>query len=166
MTNHVHLLLTPHSPEACALFMKRLGQCYVQTVNKRLQRTGTLWEGRFYSCPVPSDAYVLACYRYIELNPVRANIVQAPSEYPWSSYAANTRTGSTFVRRHDAYRSLGLDDDAQALAYRNLCENKLDAAIINQIRWATRAGCAVGSPKPPRGRPPARKREMGSVPVS
>ena len=89
MTNHVHLLLTPHTPDACARLMKNLGQCYVQGVNQRLRRTGTLWEGRFHSCLVTAERYVLACYRYIELNPVRAGMVAAPGEYRWSSYRAN-----------------------------------------------------------------------------
>src|SRR3989440_5617612 len=90
MTNHVHLLLTPHAADACALLMKYLSQCYVQRVNKRTGRSGTLWEGRFRSCLVASEHYVLACYRYIELNPVRAGMVSHPADYPWSSYAANS----------------------------------------------------------------------------
>src|SRR5262249_33323002 len=83
MTNHVHLLLTPETQTACGLLMKNLGQRYVQTVNRRLDRSGTLWEGRFKSCLVPSESYVLACYRYIELNPVRAGMVCAPEQYRW-----------------------------------------------------------------------------------
>jgi hypothetical protein len=70
MTNHVHLLVTPHSFESCAKMMKNLGQHHVQRINSRRNRTGTLWEGRFYSCPVTTERHVLACYRYIELNPV------------------------------------------------------------------------------------------------
>src|SRR5262245_51438159 len=88
MTNHVHLLVTPETPESCALMMKNLGQRYVQTVNRRLERSGTLWEGRFKSGIVQSDGYVLACYRYIELNPVRAGMVKDPAQYRWSSYSS------------------------------------------------------------------------------
>jgi putative transposase len=71
MTNHVHLLLTPERDDSAALLMQHLGQRYVQYINRTYQRSGTLWEGRYRSCLVQSEKYVLACYRYIELNPVR-----------------------------------------------------------------------------------------------
>src|SRR5262245_45559119 len=64
MTNHVHLLVTPNTQDSCALLMKNLGQRYVQIINRKMERTGTLWEGRFKSCVVSSETYVLACYRY------------------------------------------------------------------------------------------------------
>ena len=86
MTNHVHLLITPNAAGACTGLMRDLGQRYVQYFNRRHERTGTLWEGRFRSCLVESAHYVLACYRYIELNPVRARMVDDPAEYRWSSY--------------------------------------------------------------------------------
>ena len=86
MTNHVHLLLTPEKENSAALLMKNLGQRYVQYINRTYRRSGTLWEGRFRSCLTQTEDYVLACYRYIELNPVRANMVNHPRAYPWSSY--------------------------------------------------------------------------------
>jgi putative transposase len=89
MTNHVHLLLTPEHIDSAALLMKHLGQRYVQYVNRTYKRSGTLWEGRFRSCLTQSEQYVLACHRYIELNPVRAGMVKKPQDYPWSSYSAN-----------------------------------------------------------------------------
>ncbi|HEX6266941.1 MAG TPA: transposase [Burkholderiales bacterium] len=75
MTNHVHLLVTPGDAAGCALLMKHLAQRHSKRINARLARTGTLWEGRFYSALVTSEDYVLACYRYIELNPLRAGMV-------------------------------------------------------------------------------------------
>ena len=90
MTNHVHLLLTPARDDSAALMMKHLGQRYVQYVNRTYRRSGTLWEGRFRSCLTQSEDYVLACYRYIELNPVRAGMVLKPQDYRWSSYHALT----------------------------------------------------------------------------
>src|SRR5687767_2293349 len=90
MTNHVHLLLTPQESEACSFMMRDLGRSYVRYFNRRHDRTGTLWEGRFRSCIVESAEYVLACYRYIELNPVRAGIVGQAVAYLWSSHAANS----------------------------------------------------------------------------
>ena len=89
MTNHVHLLLTPEGAESCAVLMKHMGQLRSQYFNKRYGRTGSLWEGRFRSCLVQSEGYVLACYRYIELNPVRASLVIHPGDYPWSSHRNN-----------------------------------------------------------------------------
>ncbi len=83
MTNHVHLLLTPGKKDSAALLMKNLGQRYVQYINHTYRRSGTLWEGRFRSCLTQSEDYVLACYRYIELNPVRADMVAHPRDYPW-----------------------------------------------------------------------------------
>jgi putative transposase len=86
MTNHVHLLATPSDQYGISQMMQSLGRCYVGYVNSRYQRTGTLWEGRYKSTLVDSDAYLLTVSCYIELNPVRAIMVDHPSEYPWSSY--------------------------------------------------------------------------------
>jgi putative transposase len=154
MTNHVHLLITPRTPEACGTFMKHLGQCYVQSVNKRLGRSGTLWEGRFRSCLVQSDSYVLACYRYIELNPVRAGMVSSPTQYAWSSYAVNAEgKESWLLKSHPAYESLGQNRGRRAEAYKELCADALPAADLEQIRKATSVGCVIGTPRRQRGRP-------------
>jgi putative transposase len=89
MTNHVHLLLTPNVNDSAASLMKQLGQRYAQFINRTYHRSGTLWEGRFRSCLVQNARYTLVCYRYIEMNPVRAGIVSHPAEYRWSSYRVN-----------------------------------------------------------------------------
>jgi putative transposase len=89
MTNHVHLLLTPSRIDSVALTMKNLGQRYVQYINRTYRRSGTLWEGRYKSCLVQDETYVLACYRYIELNPLRAGMVKHVGDYRWSSYRTN-----------------------------------------------------------------------------
>jgi putative transposase len=154
MSNHIHLLLTPREENACGLFMKHLGQRYVQTINRRLSRTGTLWEGRFHSCPVRSDNYVLACYRYIELNPVRAGMVGTPAEYSWSSYCANAQGGAGgLLQPHLAYEALGSDPDKRASAYKELCKTALPLSDIQSIRKATRVGAVIGAPRRSRGRP-------------
>jgi putative transposase len=122
MTNHAHLLLTPETPDSCALLMKNLGQRYVQAVNRKLNRTGTLWEGRFKSGLVCTEAYVLACYRYIELNPVRAGMVRVPGRYRWSSYQANAEgKASELLTSHPTYEALGLDAAQRSSAYQQLC---------------------------------------------
>ncbi len=82
MTNHVHLLLEPLIDNRnLACFMKYISQRHGQYINKRYKRSGTLWEGRFKSSPVSSDRYLLSCSRYIEMNPVRAGIVERPGDY-------------------------------------------------------------------------------------
>jgi putative transposase len=165
MTNHVHLLLTPHAHEACALMMKYTAQYYVNRINKRLERSGTLWEGRFYSCLVPLERYALACYRYIELNPVEAAMVKHPAEYRWSSYAINVRTtGATFLRPHQAYEALGDDVAQRASAYAGLFDRPIERTMINEIRKATRGGYPLGVQRKSRGRPPS-ERKIGTVPI-
>jgi putative transposase len=89
MTNHVHLLATPRIENGISKMMQSLGRQYVRYFNYTYKRSGTLWEGRFKSCVIQSADYLLKCYRYIELNPVRASMVNYPDEYRWSSYHAN-----------------------------------------------------------------------------
>lgn len=158
MTNHIHLLLTPHSPEACAALMKNLGQHYVQSVNQRLGRTGTLWEGRFFSSLVPTEAYVLNCYRYIDLNPVLARMVPAAADYRWSSYAANAQGKvDGLLHPHPAYDGLAVDADRRLLTYKKMCDEGVPQGVLEEIRKATRLGCAIGTRRRQRGRPPKAK---------
>lgn len=89
MTNHAHLLMTPTCAVDISRVMQSLGRRYVQYVNKTYRRSGTLWESRYKASLVDAENYLLACYRYIELNPVRANMVVHPGDYPWSSYRAH-----------------------------------------------------------------------------
>lgn len=154
MTNHIHLLVTPGDASGCALLMKHLSQRHSKRINARLARTGTLWEGRFYSALVTSDEYALACYRYIELNPVRAGMVQHATQYRWSSYRANVQSEPRgFVIPHPAYLGLGSDESRRTVAYQALCETPLQADVLKEIRRATRSGHRVGAPRNPPGRP-------------
>jgi len=146
MTNHVHLLLTPSARTACTLLMKELGQRYVQYFNRRHGRSGTLWEGRYYSCIAESARYVLGLYRYIELNPVRATMVGHPSAYLWSSYAVNAgRRADPLVSPHPEFLALGNDSPARHTAYRALLEERLDPFLLDAIREATNGGYPLGS---------------------
>jgi putative transposase len=167
MTNHVHLLVTPHASDSCAQVMKNVGQRHVQRINSRRGRSGTLWEGRFYSCPVTTERYVLACYRYIELNPLRAGMVAHASEYRWSSFHENAQGDPRgLLTPHAVYLAIGEEAQHRSTAYRTLCDIPLDQQTADQIRKATRGGYAVGSTRKPRGRPwPAVMRKIGSVPI-
>jgi putative transposase len=93
MTNHVHLLLSPTDPKGVSGLMQYLGRRYVPYINHRYRRSGTLWEGRFKSSLIQSETYLLLCHRYIELNPVRAAMVVAPGDYPWSSWRVAVAPG-------------------------------------------------------------------------
>ena len=148
MGNHVHLLLTPSRPDGCAGMMKELSQAYAWYFNQRYERTGTLWEGRFRSCIAESARYVLACYRYIELNPVRAGIVPHPGLYPWSSYHANCAAAlEPFISPHAEYLALASEARARQIVYRALLDQGLDAQALDAIRGATYGGFPLGSEK-------------------
>lgn len=118
----------------------------MQYINRTTGRPGPLWEGRFRSCLTQEEDYVLSCYRYIELNPVRANMVGHPAEYPWSSYRANAQgETSTLIAPHSLYIALGHDGKAQQGAYRKLFRHRLDRQTVTEIRAATNGNFALGS---------------------
>lgn len=121
MTNHVHLLLTTERELTLPRILQSLGRRYVAHVNAAHRRTGTLWEGRYRSTVLDSDGYVIACYRYIEANPVRARMVAHAADYPWSSYRRNAMgEPDPLVVEHQVYRSLGATMDQTRAAYRKL----------------------------------------------
>lgn len=141
MTNHVHLLLTPSNMQACALLMRNLGQRYVQYFNRRYHRRGTLWEGRYYSCLVDSGAYVIACHRYIERNPVRAGMVASAGDYCWSSHQANAGNAtSSLLAPHPEYLALASADASRHAAYRDLFATGDEPGFLAAIRDATNGG--------------------------
>lgn len=118
MGNHVHLLLTSPQRDALSRTMRNVGQCYVQAFSRRHRRSGTLWQGRFKSCLVDSERYLLTVYRYIELNPVRAAMVERPEHYRWSSVHANFLLASdALVTPHPAYLALDESPAVRAQAY-------------------------------------------------
>jgi putative transposase len=125
--------------------MKHLGQRYVQYINRTYQRSGTLWEGRFRSCLTESEEYALACYRYIELNPVRAGMVMRPQDYRWTSYhAAGLGKANALLTLQDEYRRPGKNDEERREAYRALCKVHMEPARIDEIRDATNGNFALG----------------------
>jgi putative transposase len=141
MTNHVHLLLTPMEPQRCAKLMRDLGRSYVRYFNRRHERTGTLWEGRFRSTLVESARYVLACYRYIELNPVRAGMVAQTDAYPWSSHAGNSGVWvDPLVTPHVEYLGLSAQNENRWAEYRRLFDLGLEPSLLRSIREATQGG--------------------------
>lgn len=148
MTNHIHLLLTPTDEEGCSLMMRDLARCYASYFNRRYLRTGQLWEGRFRSCLVDSARYVLGCYRYVELNPVRAGMVASPGAHPWSSYAGNIGARpDPLITPHAEYLALGLDDASRVAAYDALVRDREDAELVAAMRESTDTGFPLAGDK-------------------
>jgi len=135
MTNHVHLLITPLEVDSISLMMQSIGRRYVQYANKEYRRTGTLWESRHKSSLVDENNYLLKYMRYIELNPVRASMVDYPGDYRWSSYQSNANNEfNKLISCHGIYLSLGNNSNVRLQAYRSLFEKELKQAEINLIR--------------------------------
>jgi REP-associated tyrosine transposase len=147
MTNHVHLLITPHEQQSLSKALQMLGRYYVQYYNYCYQRSGTLWEGRYKATLIDSESYLLTCMRYIELNPVRAGMVAHPSEYPWSSYHHNAlgQPDGLVTSYHLEYRRLGKTDDARQGAYRLLFKHHIPEMSIAEIRDATNNAWVLGN---------------------
>lgn len=160
MHNHLHLLVTPADAQSLPKTMQSVGRRYVQYYNRCYHRSGALWEGRYKTSLVDTERYLLSCYQYIELNPVRAAIVKNPEDYPYSSYHANAlgRVDS-MVTPHEVFlafiaeRSRGrftstptpdVDNDDRR-AYRKLCAEMLDRKTLTEIRRGTDKGLGIGS---------------------
>lgn len=145
MTNHVHLLVTPSHADGIPSLMQSLGRRYVQHVNDRNRRTGTLWEGRYKSTVVDNDEYLLTVYRYIELNPVRAAMVARPDDHPWSSFRDNVTGDPRFpITAHETYTALARTARSRSVAYRGLFEDALTAKDLEEIRECTQRGWPLG----------------------
>ena len=156
MPNHVHLLLTPGEPEGISRFVQSVAGRYAAYFNRHRGRTGTLWEGRFHSTAILADRYLMACHRYIDLNPVRAGLARSPLDYLWSShrhYAAGQP--DSLVVTHALVETLRGQGDGLPRAYRGLFDTATDDRDFQEIREATQAGRVLGAAlRPPRrGRP-------------
>jgi len=128
--------------------MQSLGRQYVRYFNYTYRRTGTLWEGRFKSCVVDADNYLLICQRYIGLNPVRANMGNSPEEYRWSSYRTNGQGYQTkLCTPHELYQRPGKTVKQRTQAYKDLFISHLDDEVISEIRNASNKGMALGDDK-------------------
>ncbi|GMV31876.1 MAG: hypothetical protein AMXMBFR59_40010 [Rhodanobacteraceae bacterium] len=135
MSNHVHLLVTPPECGAVSRLMQKLGRQYVGQFNARHRRTGTLWEGRYKSCLVDDDGYLLQCSRYIDLNPVRARMTDDPVAFPWSSCASLCGRGNDpLLSPHRTYAELGNSREERGNAYRSLLAEAISDDDLQAIR--------------------------------
>ena len=145
MTNHVHLLGTPGDGYGITYLMQDIGRKYVRYVNHTYHRTGTLWEGRYKASLVDSEAYLLSCMRYIELNPVRAGMVTHPGEYRWSSYGCNAAGRlDEVVQPHPVYLAIDLDEERRRHGYRELFRVHMEPEQIHDIREALSQELVLG----------------------
>ena len=179
MDNHVHLLVLPPGEGALGRAMQSLGRRYVRYFNDRHGKSGTLWEGRYRATIIDSERYLIECMRYIDLNPVRANVVREAGAFAWSSYHhhAGVRIDPALTDP-PLYWALGNTPFARQEAWRALCADGMAASEAQRISDATNKGWALGSdafkaaiadsasrrptPSPKRGRPRA---TINSVPV-
>ena len=170
MTNHVHILATPSDSIGVTRMMQYVGRRYVPYINQAYGTSGSIWEGRYKASLVQEDRYLLTCMRYIELNPVRANMVRHPAYYRWSSYRHNAKGNEDeLVAPHPLYLSLGKGAKSRTTAYHALLKAHLEEDHVEMIRaaWQTgtplgndyfremvekKLGCKVGQAR--RGRPP------------
>ena len=145
MTNHVHLLMTPTTSEGISRLMQHVGNRYVQYINKTYRRTGTLWEGRHKSSLIDAENYLLACYRYIELNPVRAGMAKHPGDYRWSSYRQHAYGEfSPVITDHEVYNRIASYDDERQHVYRELFNISLNHEEVHLIRNASTFSMPLG----------------------
>jgi putative transposase len=137
MTNHIHLLATPADIQGITKMMQYLGRHYVPYINKTYGGSGSIWEGRYKASLVQDEIYLLTCMRYIELNPVRVNMVGSPEQYRWSSFHRNgLGERDDLVTTHPLYQSLGETEDSIQAAYTDLFKAHIDDKGLQDIRIA------------------------------
>jgi putative transposase len=146
MTNHVHILATPSDKEGITRMMQYVGRHYVPYINHTFGTSGSLWEGRYKASLVHDEEYLLACMRYIELNPVRADMVRSPGQYRWSSYLSNGRgRDDEMLKPHRMYEALGKSRLARLEAYKALFRAHLEEGVLEDIRSAWKSGTPLGN---------------------
>jgi putative transposase len=122
MSNHYHLIATPRSETALAETMQQTNSSYTRYFNRKYDRTGPLWNERPRVIPLEDERQWFTCLRYVELNPLRANMVTAPEEYPWSSYRVHAFSHPCdWLVLHHLYIALGATGAERQAAYRAMC---------------------------------------------
>ena len=147
MTNHVHIVIDPgETPEHLSLLMKRLAGRQTRWVNAQERRSGSLWEGRFKSSPIQTLEYLLACTRYVELNPVRAKMVTLPEDYPWSSYQRKVgMQNDSLIDADDCYLALGADESTRQAEYATYVNTHVSQEELTLLRQAVRREQLTGN---------------------
>ncbi len=145
MTNHVHILATPETKNSISLMMQYTGRYYVPYINNAYGTSGSIWEGRYKSALINDEQYLLTCMRYIELNPVRADMVSTPSLYRWSSYRANAQgKADTIITQHELYKKLARNKTERLEAYRALFKSHIDQKDHDKLQKSYQTGTPLG----------------------
>jgi len=145
MPNHFHLLIQPKEKDNISLLLKLLGSKYVRYVNKVYGRSGTLWEGRFKCSVIDAEEYFLTCLRYIEMNPLRAGLVNKIENYPWSSYKCRAFGENDYLTDFDVwYSELSSRSFQRQLIYRCQFQGGLNNSGFDLIREMTGRGAVIG----------------------
>lgn len=139
MKNHVHLLLIPNQRNSIAKTMQKLSLTFTQYFNKKYNRTGRLWECRFYSSVIDKEMYLFTVCRYIERNPVRAKIVEMPRDYKWSSAIINTTSNYDDKDIEPVWK-----DYVDVNDYINILHQPDEDKEINNVRLSTLKGIPIG----------------------
>jgi putative transposase len=146
MPDHLHLLATPVDQDGLSRMMQWLGRYYVPYFNRKYERSGTLWQGRYRATVVDAERYLMTCCRYIETNPVRGGLVATVGDYPWSSYPHHIGLKSDpIITDHPLYWALGNTPFEREAAYKTLIEQGLSADEVAVVSDATLKGWALGS---------------------
>ena len=141
MGNHVHLMMTPPDQVAIEATMHALNTRYVWHFNKRHERTGPLWEGRYRNSVIDNNRYLKVCYQYIELNPVRAGFCKQPADYQWSSHRHHAYgEADRIITKHRGYTLLGETEEQRQMRYRGWFEQQPSDAELNEIRSSAKPG--------------------------
>lgn len=146
MNNHIHILATANDTDGITRMMQYVGRYYVPYINHSYGTSGSIWEGRYKASLIHDEAYLLTCMRYIELNPVRANMVRSPAHYRWSSYRYNAQgKEDNLVTPHALYQKLGRTGADRREAYKALFRAHLDEGVLDEIRAACQTGTPLGN---------------------
>jgi putative transposase len=146
MTNHTHLLVTPIEGQHISLFMQYIGRRYVPYINHKYGNSGSVWEGRYKSSLVQEDKYFLAVMRYIELNSVRAGMVELPGHYRWLSFCHKVGVKAiNFISEYRIYTSLGSCEKSRRYACQLLYKGHLDIDDLKHIRASWQTGTPLGN---------------------
>ncbi len=146
MTNHIHILATPHEAQGISRMMQYIGRYYVPYINHTYGSSGTIWEGRFKASLINDEQYLLICMRYIELNPIRANIVNSPGYYRWSSYRYNAQgKANNMLTEHSLYTALGRTKALRCKNYKSLFKGYIADEQLESIRAAWQTGTPLGN---------------------
>jgi len=136
MTNHIHIIAEPpNDAMTLSTLMKRVNGRQSAYVNKLEGRSGSLWEGRYKASPIQKDEYLLACVRYVELNPIKAKMVASLKDYPWSSYLERAGVkGRELLDLDSCYQSLGHTTKSRLTKYIGYLGESIESEEINLIR--------------------------------